>query len=161
MALPILAIAGKGAGAGAAGGASTAAAGSSVPASTGASSAATNFGAIGGAIDAGGTSIMGWIDRIGKRKQERKAQANLDRAFEENVRQFGLNFALNEFATRKGIDMQEAQMMFNQQSAKASQGMALGMQGLQKRGMSIDLKEKKRKQKIAIAFASGFAKADA
>ena len=130
-----------------------------VPSQSGASNAASNFGAIGGALDSLNISVTGMLDRIRRRKQAELAQANLDRAFDENLRRFGLNFALQEFSTRKGIDMQEAQMMFNQQAGKAAQGAALQTQGLQRRAMSMDLKEKKRKLKIAAAFAGGFAKA--
>ena len=132
---------------------------SNVPAQTNATNMASNFGLVGGAADSAGASITGWIDRLARQKQARQAQANLDRAFDENLRRFGLNFALNEFATRKGIALQEAQMLFNQQSSRVSQSAALTAQGLQTRNMTMDLKERKRKQKIAQAFAKGFSKA--
>jgi hypothetical protein len=36
-----------------------------------------------------------------------------DKTFYENIRQYNLNYALNEFATRKGLALQEAQEQWN------------------------------------------------
>lgn len=55
--------------------------------------------------------IMTWVQNK-KTREEQKRQ--FDATFAENQRQFGLNYALKEFATRKQIDMQEARDMWNE-----------------------------------------------
>ncbi len=47
-------------------------------------------------------------------KDQKQAQANFDKQFEEQKRQFGLTFALKEWATRKNVDMAQARMLYNQ-----------------------------------------------
>jgi len=44
---------------------------------------------------------------------------NLDRQFEEDLRRYNQEFALNNFATRKGISLQEAQMIYEQSMGAA------------------------------------------
>lgn len=54
---------------------------------------------------------------IKKMKQEQK---NFDQMFNENVRQWGLEYGLKEWATRKGVELEEAKQKFYEDFQKAS-----------------------------------------
>jgi hypothetical protein len=72
-----------------------------------------------------GVNIADKIDQMVMRhKQAKENKRQFDATFKENVRQFGLNYALQDFATRQGISMQKAQQLYaaeNLAMAKSAQ----------------------------------------
>lgn len=97
---------------------------------------------------------------------EEQHQKNIDRAFEENKRRFGLEFALREFSTRKGIEMQEARDQFNRkqsaQSMRTNKAIskeniktsALGRYQAETQ-MSWAKDDREKKEKMAKAYSTG------
>jgi len=68
--------------------------------------------------------IYGTIDNaIMRRKELAQAKSQFDRQFAENARQFGLEFALKDYATRKGIALNTAQTMLNVEQQKNQNAM--------------------------------------
>lgn len=66
-------------------------------------------------ITSGGTSILEGI--IDSQRYTREQQL-LDRQFQEDVRRYNLNYALQQYALRHRISMAEAQMRFQQEQAQ-------------------------------------------
>jgi hypothetical protein len=59
-------------------------------------------------------NIYGTIDNaIMARKNLKETKRQFDARFNEEVRQFGLNYALQDYATRKNISLQQAQQLYN------------------------------------------------
>jgi hypothetical protein len=106
------------------------------------------------------------INAVGSRRQDRQTQANIDRNFEENVRRWGVEFALQEFAIRKGISLQEAEIAYRrmagerqfasdrmaQSSALATAGMSRAQAGQRFAWEAADRKQQVKMQK---AMAKG------
>jgi hypothetical protein len=100
---------------------------------------------------------------------EERAQKQLDKQFNEDVRRYNLNYALQRYATRKGISMQEAQNIYNQsvsganlsmnqlqnQSAMKSQAAGRAQDEIQFGWQKLD---RDRQMTIARAYARGLAK---
>ena len=98
----------------------------------------------------GGVSTIGQLLGIDYKSKEQKRQYNqsqaestrrFDKTFYENIRQFNLEYGLKEFATRKGLKLQEAQMMWDQQMGEKTYGLnrATAMSNL--RGAEINQKK--------------------
>ena len=69
-------------------------------------------------------SVWNSIDNsIMERKKLAQAKSQFDRQFAENARQFGLEFALKDYATRKGIALNTAQTMLNVEQQKNQNAM--------------------------------------
>jgi len=153
MAAGIMSVVGS---TGASGGGTAAGTGSGIGAgstvASDASSGASNFGLVGGALDSLGFSPTGWIDRASARQRGADQQKNLDREFEENIRRWGLDFALREFAARAGITMQMAEQMWNAQSSREN----LETSDIQQQQARMQIEEANRRKKLAKAFIKGF-----
>jgi hypothetical protein len=95
------------------------------------------------------------------RARDEQTQANIDRNFEENVRRWGVEFALQEFAIRKGISLQEAEIAYRrmagerqfasdrmaQSSALATAGMSRAQAGQRFAWETADRKKQIQMQK--------------
>lgn len=158
MSIIAAAASGSGSAGGAAGGtaAGTAEGASAGSAATGAS-AASNFGLVGGALDSLGVSVTGWIDRFQKAKAAEQDQANFDKQFDENLRRWGLEFALRDWSTRKGVAIQEAQSQWERSSGSLSLQNQLRTSQQTQQANQIDLNAKIDRQRIGRLFAKGFA----
>jgi hypothetical protein len=155
MAVPAILSEGAVSAAGASGGTAAGSAGGGMAGGTVASSAssgASDFGLIGGSLDAVGFSPMGWVDRATARRTREQEQANLDREFRENMRRWGLDFALREFAARVGITFHLAQQMWNAETTRES----LESSDIQQQRARAELEETYRRRKLARAFIKGF-----
>lgn len=75
---------------------------------------ALGYAGLGTGIVSNVANIAGTIDSmIMRHKQFKEQKRQFDKTFNENIRQFGLEFALKDYATRKGISQAEAQQMLN------------------------------------------------
>jgi len=104
-------------GGGAAAGGGGAAAGGGAAYSSGSGAGSVGSSVLSG-VNCGMTIKPVWqsILEIWGAKQNR---IDLDRQYEEDLRRYNQEFALNNFATRKGISMQEAQMIYEQSMGAA------------------------------------------
>lgn len=113
MAAPALgAIASKGVGA------TTATTGSTVGSAAGASKAANVVGAVGGTASTIGEALspVNTISSvIGARRARRTQKRQFDATFRALEKWRGLQYALNDYATRKGLSLQEVQQQHQQQ----------------------------------------------
>jgi len=57
-------------------------------------------------------------EMITSKRTAAESKRRFDQQFQENVRQYGLDFALKDYATRQGISLQKVQMMFNADQQK-------------------------------------------
>ncbi|MCP3683491.1 MAG: hypothetical protein GY861_12460 [bacterium] len=73
-----------------------------------------NSAGIGAGLDAIGNNLQKLGDFYLKNKGLNQNQKQFDALFDQNKEQFGLQFALKEFATRKGLELEETQMLYNQ-----------------------------------------------
>ena len=71
-------------------------------------------GGVGAGLDAIGNNLQKLGDFYLKNKSLNQNKKQFDQTFEQNEKHFGLQFALKEFATRKGLELEETQMMYNQ-----------------------------------------------
>ena len=108
-------------------------------------------------------TMVGWAQGKKTRRQNAK---QFDRTFKENQRRFGLEFALSEWSTRKGLSLQEAQQLYNQSFSTQQ----LGFQGAQTReslkGASVSRRgaedtfkwareDRAKQEKMAKAYSKG------
>jgi len=70
---------------------------------------------VGAGIDALTDNLKMIADFYLKNKGLNQQQNQFDSTFFQTEEQFGKSFALKEFATRKGLKLQEAQQLYNQQ----------------------------------------------
>jgi hypothetical protein len=122
-----------------------------------ASSWATNLGLVGGAADSLGINMGAWFDRAQKGKALKQAQANLDREFEENQRRYGLEWALKDFAARKQITIEQAQLIYSQASSQLVNSTNMRAASINEQNARIDLEQKRQNAAAAKAFTRGFA----
>lgn len=121
----------------------------------------------GGFWGSAGADPAGWLYRnILRRRAERKATRLDTRNFNETVRQYNEQFALKEWATRKGLSMQEAQMIFDQQMGrenlaltKAQIGSSLKSEALSRRvaeqNLSWAKEDREKVKEMSKAFSRG------
>ncbi len=137
--------------------------------SMGASEVAGFAESTGGGLDSLLNPIMSIAGAVNSVQQQEQAQKNFDKNFDENKRRFGLEFALREWATRKGIEMQEAQVLYQRQMGSGTMQMNraamrenLKSSGLnrfqQERQMSWDRQDREKSQRMAKAYSSGLLK---
>ena len=113
----------------------------------------------GGALDSLGGFVTGIYDRAQQRKNAEQQQKNFDRQFDENNRRFGLEFALQEWSTRKGLALTEAQQLYNMSQGTRKSQVDLEGSRMQMQANKMNLDEAKRRNKVAKAFIKGFAAA--
>jgi len=146
--------------AGASSGAATGASAAGAAASTSkVASFASNASLVGGALDSLGLSITGWIDRANYNRAQQQEQANFDKQFDESVRQFGLQYALNDFATRKGLSLQEAQQMYSQGMQTRQMQTQLEDRQTTRQVNQMGLDDLKRRRSATLSFIKGFTSA--
>lgn len=92
--------------------------------------------------------------------QKLQGQLEQDR-FAQDVREFGVNSALNQFAQLNGISMQQAQQVYNQllQSRQSSVSNQQGQQSLMGNDFALrsTIEDKKKNDAFGKAFAKGAA----
>ncbi len=124
---------------------------------------------VGAGIDALSESLLDIANLYLKGKSINQQQEQFDATFSQNEKQFGLNFALKEFATRKGLKLQEAQQLYNQKIGSQRIGMerattrerlkGAGQQRLQTAEQFSWLREdREKKQKQDSFFSKGVLK---
>jgi hypothetical protein len=137
--------------------------------SMGASEVAGFAESAGGGLDSLLNPIMSIAGVVNSAQQQEQAQKNFDRTFEENKRRFGLEFALKEWATRKRMELNEAQALYQRQMGSANLQMNraamrenLKAGGLnrfqQERQMSWDREDREKSKKMAESYSSGLLK---
>lgn len=92
----------------------------------------------------------------------KKAQQKLaESAFQESVRQFGLNAALQRFATTEGISMQQAQQAYNMitgVNTLANEDQAANQQNtMNDFSMRSSIQSEESRKRLGNAFAKGAA----
>lgn len=81
-----------------------------------------DIGNIGMGLAEKGASLANTIDSIYMRhKNFKENKRQFDAQFNESVRQFGLDYALKDYATRAGISLQKAQQLYNAQNLTMAQ----------------------------------------
>ena len=166
---------------GATAGASTASGAGTTAATTGGSLAATSGGGASGGDIAGsimsGSSLSldlnsflnpgaGTANAIFEFSQGQKdkaaAQANLDRAFYEDKRRYGLQYALAKFSQRYGITVDEANRAYQREMNQQNRGITYpaAVQSLRERRMNLQWAEEDRenKKRLGNAYVKGLAR---
>lgn len=114
-------------------------------------------------IAAQGVGIVNAVDSIIMRhKALKESKRQFDQQFNENVRQFGLEFALKDYATRKGVSFQIAQQLYNsevlgmskQAQTENLKTSALG-RNIQSTQFGWEKEDRKKKQNIGTAMQKG------
>lgn len=113
--------------------------------------------------------IMPWVNAGSQYLQMKQQQNNFDKTFAENQKRFGLNFALKEWATRKGFEFQKANKLWNEkvQSKSANLNRAATRENLKSSGqqrmfdaekMAWMRKDREKSEKVAKAYSKGLLK---
>jgi hypothetical protein len=107
--------------------------------------------------------FFGWDDNSKTQKAQfaqsmKETTRRFDQTFFENVRQFNLEYALKEFATRKGIELQFAQQLWNQWIQGKTTDSQLKTESLAREKFKFDLDREKELYAKKLQFGKVFAK---
>jgi hypothetical protein len=134
----------------------------------GTSKAANVVNTVGSAVGSGSqySPIATLVGFIQARRVRKEGARQFDTTFKENKRRWGLEWALQEWATRKGIAMDEAVQRYNQEMGRKSMdlqsrqvGSQLKSEALTRRSVETQmrwaLEDREKSEKMGKAYSRG------